>query len=417
MCVQHLSKTKKKPNMALIYLVVIGLGIFSGLSYVAPLESLGLFVSDIFIKIFKFISLPIIALSLIVTLSQYNADNQMRNIWQRTLLYTIGTTLIAAGVACTLYLLITPANISNAITSADMQNSGPQSYVDYIINLIPANIFSPFLEHQVLAALFVSMVIGIAIRYIPDQGSRSAITNFFKGAHGIFIVITGWVVKIIPIALFGFITTTVVQFKNGVDISGLGGYLTIVVLANVIQGLVVLPIFLYMNKIKPFTTLRGMLPALSIAFFSKSSAGTLPITMETAERNLHVSPKISRFVLPLCTSINMNGCAAFIFTTVIYLMQNQGMDISFPTMLLWILIATVAAIGNAGVPMGCFFLSASLLTSMNVPITLLGLILPFYSIVDMLETALNVWSDSCVTKVIDERAKESLIKIAPQEQT
>ena len=82
-------------------------------------------------------------------------------------------------------------------------------------------------------------------------------------------------------------------------------------------------------------------------------------------------------------------------------MQNNGMEISITTMLLWIIIATIAAIGNAGVPMGCFFLSASLLTSMNVPIALLGLILPFYSIIDMVETALNVWSDTCVAKVID----------------
>ena len=67
---------------------------------------------------------------------------------------------------------------------------------------------------------------------------------------------------------------------------------------------------------------------------------------------------------------------------------------------LWIIIATIAAIGNAGVPMGCFFLSASLLASLNIPITLMGIILPFYSLIDMLETALNVWSDACVTKVV-----------------
>ena len=151
--------------------------------------------------------------------------------------------------------------------------------------------------------------------------------------------------------------------------------------------------------------MKGMLPALSLAFFSKSSVGTLPVTMSTVEKNLHVKPEISRFVLPLCTSINMNGCAAFIFTTVIYLMQNNGLHVSLASMGLWIVVATVAAIGNAGIPMGCFFLSASLLASMNVPITLMGIILPFYSLIDMLETALNVWSDSCVAKVVDEKVR------------
>ncbi len=401
------SKAKKKFNMAIIYLIVITLGVLSGLSDIQVLHSIGSTISDLFIKIFKCISLPIIALSIIVTLSQYSADREMKRIWQRTLFYTIGTTVIAACVAFLLYLLISPSNISshgtvNTSSVAAMQGN----YLSYLANLIPENIFSPFLEHQVLAALFVSMTIGIAIRYIPDVESRTTMMRFFKGAHGIFIVITGWVVKIIPLALFGFISTSIFQLKNGLDFSGLGGYLMVVVLANLIQGLVILPIFLALNKIKPYKALRGMLPALSIAFFSKSSAGTLPATMDVAERNLGINPKVSRFVLPLCTSINMNGCAAFIFTTVIFLMQNNGMEISLLTMLLWIVVATIAAIGNAGVPMGCFFLSASLLTSMNVPIALLGLILPFYSLIDMVETALNVWSDACVAKVIDEQVSE-----------
>ncbi len=254
-----------------------------------------------------------------------------------------------------------------------------------------------------MGVLLISMTIGISISFIPEDDSRNAIRNFFKGAHGIFIVITSWILKIIPIVLFGFITTTVVQLKSGADITGLTKYLMVIVLANVIQGFIVLPVFLYINKIKPFSTMRAMLPALSVAFFSKSSASTLPITINTIENNLNVSQKVSRFVLPLCTTINMNGCAAFIFTTVIYLMQNNGIEISYTAMVIWIFIATIAAIGNAGVPMGCFFLSASLLTSMNVPIEILGLILPFYSIIDMIETSLNVWSDACVTTVIDKK--------------
>lgn len=80
------------------------------------------------------------------------------------------------------------------------------------------------------------------------------------------------------------------------------------------------------------------------------------------------------------------------------------MPITYATMALWVVVATVAAIGNAGVPMGCFFLSVSLLSSMNVPIELMGIILPFYGLIDMLETALNVWSDACVTKIVNDKA-------------
>ena len=144
-----------------------------------------------------------------------------------------------------------------------------------------------------------------------------------------------------------------------------------------------------------------MLPALLVAFFSKSSSGTLLITIKSAENNLKINSKVSNFVLPLCTTINMNGCAVFIFSTVIYIMQNNGIPINFTTIISFIIISTLAAIGNAGVPMGCFFLSVSLLSSMNMHMELLGIILPFYSLLDMLETMLNVWSDSCITAIIN----------------
>lgn len=403
MCVEH-NNTSSVFTTKIAYLIAIALGILAGSFDIQILKALGLLISDIFIRIFKCISLPIIALSIIVTISSYSFEGSMRKLWKLAILYTLSTTIIAAFISFLLYIIIAPNNI-NVVDNMLEQVSSKTSYLQHVINLIPNNIFSPFLEHQVIGVLIVGIIIGTAIRFISDVQARETITNFFKGAHGLFLVITNWVVKIIPIGLFGFITTSIIQLKEGMDLKSLGEYISIIVLANMIQGFIILPLWLKFNRINPIVTFKAMIPALSIAFFSKSSAGTLPVTIDMAEKNLNIDPKISRFVLPLCTSINMNGCAAFIFTTVIYIMQNYGIDISISTMLLWILIASIAAIGNAGVPMGCFFLSASLLASMNIPITLLGLILPFYSIIDMIETSLNVWSDSCVAKVIDKKVK------------
>lgn len=388
-----------------LYLVAILLGLISSYLNITFLIELAQIITDSFIKIFKCVSLPIIALSIIVTLSKFRGDDSIKAIWKRTVIYTAGTTIIAASVACVLYYIISPNNLSFISDTAGANEMSLQetNYFGYLSTIIPSNIFTPFIEHHVMGVLLISIIIGLSISFIPEEDPRNAISNFFKGIHGIFMVITSWIVKLIPIALFGFITTTLVQLKSGTDVTGLTKYILVVVLANIVQGFVVLPVFLHFNNVKPFKAMKGMLPALSVAFFSKSSAGTLPITINTIEQNLHVSPKISRIVLPLCTSINMNGCAAFIFATVIYLMQNNGLEISFQTMIIWIFISTIAAIGNAGVPMGCFFLSASLLTSMNVPIEILGLILPFYSVIDMIETSLNVWSDACVTKVIDQK--------------
>jgi Na+/H+-dicarboxylate symporter len=413
MCASHsISKDRFRLNLPVVYAVMILLGLYSGFSGSPILQSVGLFIADVFIKIFKCISLPIISLSIIVTISNYRADGVMRTIWRRTMTYTLGTTLVAASISCLLYMIIHPTMVSLVSHSTmDAMPTQQHNYLQYLASLFPETIFAPFLDHQVLSVLMLGILIGVGLRFIPDKDAAHTLMQFFRGAHGLFLVITRWVVAIIPLGLYGFITSTVVELKGGMTLKGIGEYLLIVVLANLIQGFVVLPIWLKSKGIQPFKTMKGMLPALSLAFFSKSSVGTLPVTIDTVEKNLNVKPSVSRVVLPLCTSINMNGCAAFIFATVIYLMQNHGIAISLWTMVMWVGIATIAAIGNAGVPMGCFFLSASLLSSMNVPITLMGIILPFYSLIDMLETALNVWSDSCVVKVVSEKSNADELKL------
>lgn len=403
MCANHSSKNRFWQSTPFMYLIAIVLGMYCGLSDIDILKSLGTTIAEIFVRIFKCISLPIIWLSIIVTLSKYRSDGGFTKIWRKTIFYTLSTTLIAAAVSFVLYNVIKPSMINSVklhnITNNNISSSG---YLDYLSSLIPESLIAPFLNNSVISVLLLGIIIGIAIRFIPDEKPRQTITQFFLGAHGLFMVVTKWVITIIPIGLFGFITTTVINLKSGNEIKGLGEYLLVIVLANLIQGLIILPLWLRFKGIKPYQTLKKMMPALSLAFFSKSSVGTLPVTINTVENNLNVKPTVSRFVLPLCTSINMNGCAAFIFTTVVYLLQNNGFELSLASMGLWVVIATVAAIGNAGIPMGCFFLSASLLASMNVPITLLGIILPFYSLIDMLETALNVWSDACVVKVVND---------------
>ena len=151
-----------------------------------------------------------------------------------------------------------------------------------------------------------------------------------------------------------------------------------------------------------------MSSALTFAFFSKSSSATLPVALQSIQNNLGVSKKVSNFSMPLCTTINMNACAAFIFLTVTFVAMSSGISFTIWDMVLWIFISTIAAVGNAGVPMGCYFLSSAFLAALGVPLELLGIILPIYSVIDMLETSVNVWSDSCITVVVDKELQPGL---------
>lgn len=384
-----------------LYLIAAALGAANGVWGGETGHTVADFISTLFIRVFKFVAVPIIAVSIISTLASLSANSG--RLFRRTIFYTLFTTVLAATLAALLYEVFAPANVSIAAAEpvAALANANGGSYLKYVESVIPDNILAPFLSANVLSVLLIAAAVGIAIAKLPEAEPRRVLMAFFTGLQEVLFKIVGWVIKVLPVGIFGFVSVLAKDLASGIELGGLGTYFITVLAANLVQMFVVLPLVLVARGHHPLKVAKAMLPALTVAFFSKSSAGTLPVTMASAENRLGIRRETARFVLPICTTINMNGCAAFILLTVVYLMQNAGADITLGTMAAWIVIATIAAVGNAGVPMGCFFLSASLLASMNVPLVLMGVILPFYAVIDAVETTLNVWSDSCVAAMVN----------------
>ena len=219
--------------------------------------------------------------------------------------------------------------------------------------------------------------------------------RFVKGLQELLYALIRALIIALPLGIVAFAAQLSAQVTAGVIVGSLGKYVAVILGGNLIQFFIILPIFLISRGMNPLKVFRAMSPAVLMALFTKSSAATLPVTMSSAENNLKVRPEVARFVLPICTTINMNGCAAFILVTSLFVMQHTvTLDIS--TMILWLFIAVISAIGNAGVPMGCYFLTLSLMVGQGAPIGIMGIILPIFTIIDMIETAENVWSDSCV---------------------
>ena len=393
-------------GVVVAYFLAIALGILAGIWENHYLMIVVQFISTVFIRLFKFLSIPIICVSIISSLSTLSQNNESAKIFRHTIFYTLSTTILAACVAASLYVLFTPANVAVTGTAPDISNKlGSHSYLDYVESIVPDNFITPFQTANVLSVLLIAAAVGIAIAKMPRESkNQDLMITFFKASQDVLFTLVNWLIVVLPI--FAFVASLAQEVSHGVSLGGLGTYFALVISANLIQMFIVIPAFLMFKGFNPIKVAKGMLPALALAFFSKSSAATLPVTMRCAQQNLGEKPQVAQFVLPMCTTINMNGCAAFIFLTVVYLMQNAGLDIHPGVIVAWIFIATLAAIGNAGVPMGCFFLSASLLASMNVPILLMGVILPFYAVVDMIETSLNVWSDSSVSAMVDKDMKE-----------
>lgn len=390
---------KKQVIFNLALLCALILGVLCGLLHSPFLRSLSKEISEIFMNILKLISLPMIFLALVSTITRMKNLAEAKILLQKILKYTIATTLIAAAIGLALFFLIGP-NAAGKTTDGFMVASGGH-YFSFLKKMIPSNLVEPFIENNVLGMAFIATCLSIAILKLPEKRSL-VLKDFFGGLFEAFLKITSGVILLMPIAIFAFTVQFIENIQNSSeDLQKLFFYGLCVIAANLIQGFVVLPLFLKWKGISPAKLAHGMMPALVMAFFSKSSNATLPLSLKSATHRLNISEKTAQFSFPLCSIINMNGCAAFILITVLFVCKSQGIVFSLGGMLSLILLSTVAAIGNAGVPMGCFFLTTAFLVGMNVPIEMMGIILPLYSLFDMVETALNVWSDSSITAVVD----------------
>ncbi len=356
----------------------------------------------LFMNALKLVSLPIIFLSLLLSLIGFKEKGELKWMGKNVLRYTLLTTVIAASLALILFLLIDPASKKPEIATA-LAPSQQGSYLSYLLQMIPSNFFEPFTQGNVIAVLFLAVVLGLSLF---NTSGKEKIHDLLKPLLEALMKITRVICLFIPLSVWAGVVLSFKDLKSGGLFSSLSLYLLVVVGANLLQGLIVLPILLKLHGFSPWKILRGFLPALSVAFFSKSSVASIPVAIRCAENNLGVSSKVSQFTFPICTTINMNGCAAFILSTVLYVSMCHGVHFSPFELFGWIFIATLAAVGNAGVPMGCFFLSSALLASMNVPLEMLALILPFYSVIDMIETALNVFSDGCVALFLEKKVSQ-----------
>ena len=359
------------------------------------------FVATIYTRLFQLLAVPTIVLAVITTFATFGSKGSGR-IFGHTLTYTLLTTIAAAALGAALYVVIAPGNVAvTQLTTDSSSITSNLSYYDHIVSIIPNNIVKPFLEGNVLSLLLLAFAVGIGLSKLPESENKSIITKGLLGLQELLFLLIRWLIWTLPLGIVAFSAQLSAQVSAGVVADSIGKYVLVVLGGNVIQFFVVLPLFLLARGLNPVHVLGKMMPAVLMALFTKSSAATLPVTMDTAENRLGIRQNIARFVLPICTTINMNGCAAFILVTSLFVMQNGGTPLTFTTIATWVIISVVSAIGNAGVPMGCYFLTLSLMSGIGAPIAILGIILPIYTIIDMVETAENVWSDSCVAAMVN----------------
>ncbi len=407
-----------KFKQAIIWTIALVIGAALGCLNNVPLNHFMDFVASAYTRCFQFAAVPTVALAILTAMASLGEGKSMGRVFAKTLSMTVFTSLLAALVGMGLYLLIQPGNLSPDVLSnvsdaakgtiAKMAET-PDTVYGHILNAIPNNLVNPFLTGNVLPVVLIAAALGIAIAVLEkDSENVKTLHHALVGLSEVFFGLIKGLIWALPVGIVAFAAQLAAQMSAGVVVGSIGKYVLIVLGGNLIQFFIVLPLVCFARGVNGYKVMRQMTPALLMALFTKSSAATLPVTVATAERNMKAKPWIARFILPLCCTINMNGCAAFILVTSLFVMQNSpecGIALTIPTMLVWCLIAVICAIGNAGVPMGCYFLTLSLMAGVGGNLMILGVILPIYTIIDMIETAENVWSDCCICAIVDKSTK------------
>lgn len=372
------------------------------------------YIISTFIESLKFISLPLIFSSIISSL--INTKNQGRLI-RKLMSYTFFTTIIASIVSIITYIMFffESIDISKKIS---MTNINFDSVAQYIISIIPRDIFSPFIQKNPLSVAMLAFILIIGIRKLSSD-QKFSIQKFFFISHNIFMNLAKFIINLSPIAFwaFGFaISQEITQESHASE--SIFKYFLCISTANCIHALIFIPLILKIKKISPFNLFKKVFSVLVFAFFSKSSASTLPLAMEAFEKKINIENnsgndskynskhnsqnEIYKSTLPLCTILNMNACAAFIATSTLFAHYFYNITIDISTIFSIFIVSIISALGNAGIPMGCFFMATSYLSAISLNTDVMQMILPFYLILDMLETSTNIWSDISVTMIVSQ---------------
>ena len=250
-----------------------------------------------------------------------------------------------------------------------------------------------------LGLIFFSLLFGFFLARSKSEHAKT-LTHFWQGVMDIMTEITMWVMRFAPIGVFGLVAKTAA-------ITGFAAFKPMLLffftalLALLIHAFVALPLVLkYVAGVSPKKHYAAMTPALLTAFSTASSSATLPLTLKSIQEESGVSKQVSGFVLPLGATVNMDGTALYECVAAMFIAQVYGLELGFVQQFTIVMIALLTSIGVAGIPAASLVAISVILGAIGLPLEGIGLLLVTDRILDMIRTAVNVFSDSCAAVVI-----------------
>lgn len=372
------------------------------------------FVGTMFLNGLKMIIVPLILSSIICGVASMGSGEDLGRLGGKTIGFYMISSLLAILVGLLVVNIISPGivngeparellNLSDteetkaALEKVEGRDAGDIAEVFH--RMLPPNLVKAAAENQMLGLICFGLLFGFFMLRIEGK-LQQTLLNFWQGVFETMMGITMFIMKFAPIGVFGLVANTIAATGFGSFFPLLKFFIAVVIALSLHTFVTMALILKYVARINPLKLYRAMSPALLTAFSTASSSGTLPVTMESMEKNAGVSKKTTSFVLPLGATINMDGTALYECVAAMFIAQAYGLDLSVTTQFTIVLTALLTSVGVAGIPSASLVAITIILTTIGLPAEGIALLLVTDRILDMLRTAVNVFSDSCCTTVI-----------------
>ena len=371
--------------------------------------------ASIFVSLIYMIIVPLIFSSIVVAINSLGTTEKLKTLGLGVGVYFVITTTIAILVAVFLASVIAPGSIldltllqeAHDISEEDLKVTEGFELEDIpniVSNIIPKNPISSYLEGQMFSILIMAVIVGLAMAALPKESTKPLL-DLLESVQKITLHILIISMKIVPFAVFGLIIGMVATVGIGTMV-GLGVYMVTVVLGLGIMLLVYALILKFVAKRSISATFLKFRNPQTLAFSTASSMATMPVTLKTAEEDLKVDPKVSKFVIPLGTTVNMDGTALYQVIAVFFLAQLFAIELSMISILVIIITSLLASIGTPAVPGAGVIVLSTILITVGIPPVGILLLLSVDRILDMIRTMVNVTGDLTATCVFDEITRD-----------
>jgi Na+/H+-dicarboxylate symporter len=377
-------------------------------------------IGKLFLRLIRMVIVPLVFASLLVGVASLGDVRKLGRLGGKTLGLYLATTAIAVTIGLICANIIQPGNFvgeadrvsllaqfQSAAGSRVSAAAEAPSTTDTILSIIPTNPAAAMTEGDMLQIIFFAIVFGIALTLL-GPGEATPVVTFFDKVQQAMIVLIQLVMELAPFGVAALVA----------EVIGLSGWSVLQALLvyglTVVIGLAIHAVLVYgglvqvLAKVSLLTFMRAIRQAQLIAFSTSSSSATLPVSLRCAQERLGISSPVASFVLPLGSTVNMDGTAMYQGVAAVFIAQVFQLDLSLQAQLSIVLTATMASIGAAGVPGAGMITLALVLTTIGVPMAGLALILGIDRILDMCRTAVNVTGDLAVTAVVARSEGEEL---------